>query len=106
LRYPSDVLGSLELGSHLPATFPSPSELIVECFTRECAYLCTPGHQAITVFGARARLDAWRPDPAGLIVAAFAAWLQGTGGRPPGSLAEDVSALRLSDRVRRTVAGD
>jgi len=98
LRYPSDVLGSIEVGSHLPASFPSGSELVVECFTQTRAYSCAPGNQSVVLYGRDHVAHAWQPDPADAAVAEFTAWLSG-GPRPSGSLARDVSALRLVDRV-------
>ena len=98
LRYRSGTLVSLELGSHLPAEFPSDEELVVECFSNERAYHCTPGNQSVFLVGARSRQVDWQPDVADRIVAAFAEWLNG-GPRPPGSGRYDLVALELAERI-------
>jgi hypothetical protein len=102
LRYPSDVLGSIEVGGHLPRSFPTASELVVECFCETSAYTCEPGHQAVDVYAAEHAAHAWQPEPADAIVTAFAGWLRG-GARPPGSIANAVANLRLVDRVSRAL---
>ena len=101
-RYAADVLGSIELGSHLPASFPSGSELIVECFSEASAFTCMPGKQSVQLYGDTHAAYDWRPEPADTIIAAFAAWLRG-GPRPTGSLSNDVTALRLADRIGQAV---
>jgi hypothetical protein len=102
LRYGSGTLVSLELGNHLPAEFPSAEELVVECFSNERAYRCTPGSQAVSSVGVRSRQVDWQPDVADGIVAAFAEWLNG-GPRPPGSCRDDLVALELVERIRSAV---
>jgi hypothetical protein len=102
LRYTSDVLGSIELGSHLPPSFPSASELVVECFCRGSAYSCVPGNQSVMVYGRDNGASNWQPNPADAIVAAFAGWLDG-GSRPVGGLADDLTALRLADRIHQAL---
>jgi predicted dehydrogenase len=102
LRYPSDVLGSIEVGGHLPRSFPTESELVFECFCETSAYVCEPGHQTIEVYGAEHGAHPWQPEPADAIVTAFAGWLRG-GARPPGSIADDVANRRLVDRVSRAL---
>jgi hypothetical protein len=102
LRYRNGTLVSLELGNHLPTEFPSAEELVVECFSNERAYHCTPGHQSISSLGALTRHVDWQPDVADSIIAAFAEWLSG-GSRPPGSSRDDLVALELADRIRNTV---
>lgn len=102
LRYPSDVLGSIEVGGHLPRGFPTASQLVVECFCETSAFVCEPGHQAVEVYGAEHGAHAWQPEPADAIVTAFAAWLRG-GPHPPGSFADNVANLRLVDRVSRAL---
>jgi hypothetical protein len=99
LRYASDVLGTIEIGSHLPGAFPGSSELVLECLCRDSVYLCVPGAQAVVAFGRDAGAYDWQPDPATLIVRSFITWLRG-GRRPPGSVLNDLSALRLCDRLR------
>jgi len=99
LRYASGVIGSLELGCHLPGNFPLSWELVVECFGAEHSYHCAPGQQSVSVYGAVAGAYDWQPDPAEAIVASFAGWLRG-GPRPLGSIADDLTALALSDRIR------
>ncbi len=102
LRYASDVLGSIEVGSHLPESFPSESELVVECFCHASAYSCVPGNQAVQFYGRSHGAVDWQPDPADAMVAAFAAWLDG-GARPPGGIADDLKTLRLVDRIRQAL---
>jgi predicted dehydrogenase len=102
LRYTSDVLGSIELGSHLPPSFPTASELVVECFCRESTYCCVPSNQSVSVYGRAYQTYDWQPDPADASVAAFAAWLGG-GPRPVGGLANDLTAVRLADRIRQAL---
>jgi len=102
LRYPSDVLGSIEVGGHLPRSFPTESELVVECFCETSAFMCEPGHQAVEVYGAEHGAHAWQPEPADAIVTAFAGWLRG-GARLPGSIANDVANLRLVGRISRAL---
>src|SRR4030081_770659 len=89
LRYASDVLGSIEVGAHLPQTFPSASELVIECFCQASAYACLPGNPAVQRYGQQHDAYAWQPDPADAIVAAFAEWIAG-GSRPPGTIANDL----------------
>ena len=102
LRYPSDVLGSIEVGGHLPRSFPTASDLVVECFCETSAFMCEPGHQAVEVYGAEHGAHAWQPEPADAIVTAFAGWLRG-GDRPPGSIGNDVATLRLVGRISRAL---
>jgi hypothetical protein len=98
LRYSSGTLVSLELGNHLPAEFPSDEELVVECFSNERAYHCTPSNQSISSLGGRTTHVDWQPEVADGIVAAFAEWLNG-GSRPPGSGGDDLVALGLAERI-------
>jgi hypothetical protein len=98
LRYASDVLGSIEVGRHLPASFPSESELVVECFCETSAYACEPGRQAVEVYGRDRGAFSWQPSAAEAIANAFAGWLRGAP-RPHGSIANDVATLRLVDRI-------
>jgi hypothetical protein len=102
LRYASDLLGSIEVGSHLPESFPSESELVVECFGHTTAYSCVPGAQAVQFYGRSHGAVDWQPDPADAMVAAFAAWLNG-GPRPPGGIADDLKIRRLVDRIRQAL---
>jgi hypothetical protein len=102
LRYASGTLVSLELGNHLPAEFPSAEELVVECFSNERAYHCTPGNQSVSSLGARTRHVDWQPDLADGVVAAFAEWLNG-GSRPPGSGRDDLVALELAERIKNAI---
>ena len=105
-RYASDVLGSIELGCHLPANFPSASELVVECFYHSSAYTCVPGSQSVQVYANRGHgAYDWQPDPADAIVAAFAGWQRGAA-RPVGGINRDLTTLRLVDRIRRAVQTD
>jgi predicted dehydrogenase len=98
LRYASGVLGSLEVGEHLPREFPSEMELVVECFCRETILHCLPGRQAVEVAGRTSTRTDWQPDAYGGVVNAFAEWLNG-GPRPHGSIQRDVEALRLADSI-------
>jgi pimeloyl-ACP methyl ester carboxylesterase len=102
LRYASDVLGSIEVGGHLPESFPSESELVVECFCHASAYSCVPGNQAVQLYGGGHAAHEWQPEPADAIVARFAGWLRG-GARPPGGIANDLTTLRLVDRVSQAI---
>jgi predicted dehydrogenase len=106
LRYASGVLGSLELGAHLPASFPSASELIVECFCRSHVFHCAPANQAVTVYDAisQRHID-WQPEPADAIVKAFATWLGG-GPRPPGDIRRDLSAMTLAGAIAESARSD
>jgi hypothetical protein len=98
LRYSSGTLVSLELGNHLPAEYSSGEELVIECFSNDRAYHCTPGIQSVASLGARTKHADWQPDVADGIVAAFAEWLNG-GSRPPGSGRDDLVALQLAERI-------
>ncbi len=102
LRYASDVLGSIEVGSHLPDSFPTGSELVVECFCHARAYTCVPGNQAVQLYGRSHAAFDWQPDPADAIVAAFAGWLWG-GARPAGGIPDDLKTLRLVDRISQAL---
>jgi predicted dehydrogenase len=97
LRYAGGVLGSLEIGAHLPATFPSVTELVIECFSRESVLHCIPGRHAVEVVGQSA--TDWQPDPFVAAVNGFAAWLD-DGDRPPGGVQRDVAALELAENIR------
>jgi hypothetical protein len=99
LRYSSGTLVSVEVGSHLPAEFPSAEELVVECFSNEHAYYCAPGNQSVTSVGAHSAQVNWQPDVADAAVADFAGWLNG-GPRPPGSGRDDLFALELVERIK------
>jgi hypothetical protein len=102
LRYASDVLGSIEVGDHLPEDFPSDSELVVECFCRASAYSCTPSNQAVQLYGEGHVSYEWQPRPADVMVAAFTGWLRG-GARPPGGVGNDLTTLRLVDRISQAL---
>jgi hypothetical protein len=101
MRFATGALGSLELGAHLPRAFPAPSELVMECFCRSRVFHCTPGEQAITVYGpTHTHLD-WQPTAGETIVRAFAAWLGGAP-RPAGGALQDAAALRLAERIEHS----
>jgi hypothetical protein len=102
LRYASDVLGSIEVGDHLPEDFPSESELVVECFCDATAYSCTPSNQAVQLYGEGHVSYEWQPRPADAMVAGFTGWLRG-GARPPGGVANDLTTLRLVDRISQAL---
>lgn len=99
LRYAIGTLGTLELGTHLPSTFPSASELFIECFSTERAYHCTPENQSVLALTQSHAAHNWQPNPADTIVAAFTAWLV-DGPRPVGNVASDLAALELTARIR------
>jgi hypothetical protein len=92
VRYASGVLGSLEVGCHLPDGFPSSSELIVECSCAERTYHCAPNAQAVSLYGPEHARAAWQPEPAEAMVRAFVDWLLG-GPRPVGHVRADLAAL-------------
>jgi predicted dehydrogenase len=102
LRYAADVFGSIEVGGHLPESFPSASELVIECFGQASAYSCLPGNQAVQLYGRDHAAYEWQPAPADAIVAAFADWLGGAA-RPAGSIANDLTILRLVDRISQAL---
>jgi hypothetical protein len=104
LRYASGTIASLEVGAHLPDSFPDASELVVECFSARRALHCTPGNQTVTIYADGHSSHDWQPCPADAIVGAFAGWLDG-GPRPVGSLRNDETALRLVQRVRDAARG-
>jgi hypothetical protein len=99
LRSASGVLGSLEIGAHLPPSFPAESELVVECFCKSHAFHCAPMNQAVSVYGATTQRQVdWQPEPANASVRAFATWLEG-GPRPPGDLRRDLVATTLAAAI-------
>jgi hypothetical protein len=102
LRYASDVLGSIEVGDHLPEDFPSESELVVECFCHSNAYYCAPTNQAVQLYGEGHVSYEWQPKPTDAMVAGFTAWLRGAA-RPPGGIANDLTTLRLVDRISQAL---
>lgn len=98
LRYENDAVGSVEIGEHLPPSFPSESELLIECFCRETVYHCEPYHQAISVDGRmRASVD-WSEPAYESIAAAFVQTLM-EGGEPARSADDDLKALALAETV-------
>jgi hypothetical protein len=99
LRDSSGTLINLEVGSHLPASFPSSSELIVECFSTGHAYHCAPGAQSVTAYADALFASDWQPDPADAAVSALAAWLQGAE-RPYGTIRADLDAFELADQIK------
>jgi len=92
LRYASGLIGSLEVGGHLPDGFPSSSELIVECSCAERTYHCAPSAQAVSLYGPESTRTEWQPEPAEAMVRAFVDWLLG-GPRPVGHVRADLAAL-------------
>jgi predicted dehydrogenase len=106
LRYASGAIGSLEIGAHLPASFPNESELIVECFCRSHAFHCTPDSQAVRMYDAatQRQLD-WQPEPSDSIVNRFAIWIQG-GQRPEGDAARDLHAMTLAVAIMEAARTD
>jgi hypothetical protein len=104
LRYASGTLASLEIGAHLPDSFPSASELVVECFSAARALHCVAGNQSVALYADGHSLHDWQPDPADAIVTAFAEWLEG-GPRPVGSLRNDKAALHITRRINDDANG-
>jgi predicted dehydrogenase len=98
LRYESGVVGSLEIGGHLPASVSTGPELLVECFCRESVHHCTPGSQAVRVDGVRPVSRDWLPDPAEHMMGVFADMLRG-GDAPGRSLADDATVLKLAEQL-------
>jgi len=92
LRYASGVIGSLEVGSHLPDGFPLAAELVVECSCAERTYHCAPSAQAVSLYGPESTRTEWQPEPAEATVRAFIDWLLG-GPRPVGHLRADLAAV-------------
>jgi len=92
LRYENDVVGSVEIGEHLPASLPWRSELLIECFCRERVYHCAPDTQAITVDGRRRASVDWSEPAFGHIISTFVEALAG-GHAPERSLGSDLGAL-------------
>lgn len=106
LRYASGVLGSLEVGAHLPPSYHGASELIVECFCRSHVFHCAPANQSVSVYSAtgQRQID-WQPQPADAIVKAFATWLAG-GPRPAGDLQRDLDAVTLAAAIAEAARSD
>lgn len=98
VRYDSGVVGSLEVGAHLPATARTGPELFIECFCRESVRHCWPGNQAARVEGARPASRDWSPDPAEHMIAVFTDAVHGRD-VPRRSLADDVTALELAEEL-------
>jgi len=106
LRYASGVLGSLEIGAHLPPSFPGESELVVECFCKSHVFHCVPANQAVRVYGATTQRQVdWQPEPADISVRAFATWLEG-GPRPSGDLRRDLVAMTLAAATAESARSD
>jgi hypothetical protein len=104
LRYGNGVVGSLEIGAHLPRNFATESELVVECFCRQNVYHCTPENHAITVQGSRRQHVGWLPDQAADMVAGFLEMLRGgVAGR---GAADDVRLLALVEEIRKSSKED
>jgi hypothetical protein len=98
MRYENDVVGSIEIGAHLPESVTGNSELLVECFCHESVYHCYSDQQAITVDGGRPAHRDWSLDPSDLMIAAFVEAIR-HGQRPWRSLDDDLSALSLASRI-------
>jgi hypothetical protein len=98
LRYENDVVGSIEIGAHLPASTIGDSDLRVECFCRESVFHCYSNQQAITVEGSRPVHRDWSPEASDLMVAAFVDALRKEQS-PWRSIADDLSALALARRI-------
>ncbi len=76
LRYEGDVVGSLEIGGHLPNQGPRFSELLIECFCHASAYQCRAENQTITLEAdSRTYLD-WAETPAAAMLSTFIALIQ------------------------------
>lgn len=98
LRYASNVIGSLEIGTHLPETLTEPSELLIECFCRESVYHCAAENQAIIVEGRIRRRRDWGPDPADGMVSAFVKAIR-DGRAPQRGIHDDLLILALSEEI-------
>lgn len=99
LRYANEVVGHIELGDHLPATLPQPSELLIECFCRESAYQCRSGRQAVTIDGAERVYRDWSPAPEDEMAGAFVDALFGRATNLRRG-ADDLAILALCEEVR------
>jgi len=102
VRYENDVLGSIELGAHLPGALPWRSELLVECFCRDTVYHCASGNQAVTVDGADRALVDWSAAPADDMVAMFVDALVNEWG-PARSVCDDLQVLDVCREILGTV---
>lgn len=98
LRYDSGVVGSLEVGGHLPADARADPELFIECFCRESVYHCWPGNQAVRVEGPRPVLRDWSPDPAEHMISVFTDAVRGRDA-PRRSVADDAAALEVAEEL-------
>jgi len=98
LRYENGVVGSFELGSHLPDAAPRFPELLIECFCHDSAYHCRAENQAITLEGdSRIHRD-WAPDPAVAMLTAFLDVIRGDNG-PHRGLEDDLKTLAVCEEM-------
>jgi hypothetical protein len=98
LRYENGVVGSLELGSHLPDAVTRFPELLIECFCHDSAYQCRAENQAITLEAdSRSHRD-WAPDPAVAMLAAFLDVIQGDQ-VPPRGPEDDLKTLAVCEEM-------
>ena len=100
LRYANGVVGSLEVGAHLPHGYPTRSSLLIECFCTDSVHHCAPDNQAITILGLRCERHGWLPDPAPDIISAFVDALR-TGQPPPRGERDDLRLLAVCQAVHR-----
>jgi len=98
LRYADDVVGTVEVGAHLPTSLPQSSELLIECFCRDSVYHCASGNQAITVDGRQRISVDWSADPAAHMVSAFVEAVT-HGQAPARSVDADLQTLRICDDI-------
>jgi len=98
VRYENHVIGSIELGAHLPGALPWRSELLVECFCRDTVYHCASGNQAVTVDGPDRAFVDWSAAPADDMVATFVdALVNGRG--PARSVGDDLQVLDVCREI-------
>lgn len=104
LCYANGVVGSLEIGAHMPDGFPTRSTLLIECFCTDSVHHCTPDSQAITILGSRCERHGWLPDPARDIISTFVDTLR-TGQPPMRGQLDDLHLLAVCQAIHRAAFG-
>ena len=98
LRYENGVVGSVEIGAHLPEASAQVPELLIECFCRDSAYQCHADNQAITLEAKSRAYHTWAPDPSAAMLSTFLDMLHGDQ-MPQRGIADDLRTLAICEEI-------